>query len=69
MHPAAEELRTYRARAAAMARAILIFAALLGWAMLVTRYVGFLMNPGPVWVVWLTMMVPLFWIVMRSPRL
>lgn len=69
MHAAAEELKTYWIRAGAAARAIIILAALLGWAMLVTRYVGFLMNPGAVWVMWVTMMVPLFWIVMRSPRL
>jgi hypothetical protein len=64
----AEELKTWWMRAGAGARAIIILAALLGWAILVTRYLGFLMNPGVVWIVWLTMMVPLFWIVVRSPR-
>ena len=69
MHTAAEALKTYWMRAGAGARAIIILVALIGWAMLVTRYLGFLMNPGALWVAWLTMMVPLFWVVVRSPRL
>ena len=65
----AAQIKNWWLRAGAGGRAMIILAALLGWAMLITRYVGFLMTPGVVWIVWLIMMAPLFWIVVRSPRL
>lgn len=69
MRIAADGIRNYWLRAGGGGRAIVIVAALLGWAMLVTRYVGFLMTPGVIWIAWLIVMAPLFWIVVRSPRL
>ena len=68
MRLAIDGLRIRWTGVGAGARAIVILAALILWAMLVTRYLGFLMNPGAVWIVWLTTMVPLFWTVVRSPR-
>jgi hypothetical protein len=69
MRIAADDIRNYWLRAGASGRSIVIVAALLGWAMLVTRYVGFLMTPGIIWIAWLIVMAPLFWVVVRSPRL
>jgi small-conductance mechanosensitive channel len=69
MRIAADGIRNYWLRAGPGGRSIMIVAALLGWAMLVTRYVGFLMTPGVIWIAWLIVMALLFWIVVRSPRL